>query len=158
MYLTFDSMALEIIPNHTRTYEAYTQDVHLLGARTLEVAPCTFPLQARHWEMPFHVHLMDLCRNLSFGLATKAKGLQRCGPRGRSRVTSYTPGSVRKREGVNLHTPKATPTLGDGVPVDSRNFEERFEGLKLQRAIWGLKTQRLMAFFISLKISWNVDV
>jgi len=28
--------------------------------------------------------------------------------------------SVREYEGVNLHTPKATPTLGDGVPVDSR--------------------------------------
>jgi hypothetical protein len=32
--------------------------------------------------------------------------------------------SVREYEGVNLHTPKATPTLGDGVPVDSRNFRE----------------------------------
>jgi len=27
--------------------------------------------------------------------------------------------SVREYEGVNPHTPKATPTLGDGVPVDS---------------------------------------
>jgi len=33
--------------------------------------------------------------------------------------------SVREYEGVNTHTPKATPTLGDGVPVDSRNFRER---------------------------------
>jgi hypothetical protein len=32
--------------------------------------------------------------------------------------------SVREYEGVNSHTPKATPTLGDGVPVDSRNFRE----------------------------------
>jgi len=30
--------------------------------------------------------------------------------------------SVREYEGVNPHIPKATPTLGDGVPVDSRNF------------------------------------
>jgi len=52
-------------------------------------------------------------RNLSFGLATKAKGLQGCGPRGSSGVTSHTPGSVKKCEGVNPHTPKATPTLGD---------------------------------------------
>jgi hypothetical protein len=71
------------------------------------------------------------CRNPSFGLTTKAKGLQRCGPRGSPGVTSHTPGSVGKCEGVNPHTPKATPTLGDGVPVDSRNFRERFEGLKL---------------------------
>jgi hypothetical protein len=27
--------------------------------------------------------------------------------------------SVREYEGMNPHTPKATPTLGDGVPVDS---------------------------------------
>jgi len=27
--------------------------------------------------------------------------------------------SVREYEGMNLHTPKATPTLGDAVPVDS---------------------------------------
>jgi hypothetical protein len=32
--------------------------------------------------------------------------------------------SVKEYEGVNPHTPKATPTLGDGFPVDSRNFRE----------------------------------
>jgi len=48
----------------------------------------------------------------------KAKALQGCGPRGSLGVTSQTPGSVRKCEGVNPHTPKATPTLGDGVLVD----------------------------------------
>jgi len=56
------------------------------------------------------------CHNPSFELATKAKGLQGCGPRGspgvnvkrlqgcgprRSpRITSHTPRSVRKCEGV----------------------------------------------------------
>jgi len=50
--------------------------------------------------------------------------LQTCGPRGNPGVTSHTPGSVGKCEGVNPHTPKATPTLGDGVPVDSQNFRE----------------------------------
>jgi hypothetical protein len=67
------------------------------------------------------------CRNPSFGLATKAKGLQGCGPKGSPGVTSGTPRSVGKREGVNPHTPKATPALGDGVPVDSQNFRDRFE-------------------------------
>jgi hypothetical protein len=71
------------------------------------------------------------CRNPSFGLATKAKGLQGCEPRGSPRVTSHTPESVRKCEGVNPHTPKAIPTLGDGVPVDSQNFREQFQGSKL---------------------------
>ncbi len=59
------------------------------------------------------------CRNPSFGLATKAKGLQGCGPRGSPGVTSETPGSVGECEGVSLHTPKATPKLGEGVPMDS---------------------------------------
>jgi len=43
-------------------------------------------------------------------------------------VTPHTPGSVRKCEGVNTHTPKATPTLGDGVPVDSQNSESDLRG------------------------------
>ncbi len=71
------------------------------------------------------------CRNPSFGLATKAKGLQGCGPRGSSGVTSKTPGSVGECERVSLHTPKATPKLGEAVPMDSRNFKERFEGSNL---------------------------
>jgi len=57
-------------------------------------------------------------------LRVKAKALQGCGLRGSWGVTSHTPGSVKECEGVNTHTPKATPTLGDGVPVDSRNFRE----------------------------------
>ncbi len=36
---------------------------------------------------------------------------------------------------MNHHTPKATPTLGDGVPVDSRNFKDWFEGSKLN-SLW----------------------
>jgi hypothetical protein len=32
---------------------------------------------------------------------------------------------------VNPHTPKSIPILGDGVPVDSRNFWEQFERSKL---------------------------
>jgi hypothetical protein len=36
---------------------------------------------------------------------------------------------------MNPHTPKATPTLGDGVSVDSQNFKERFEESKLN-GLW----------------------
>ncbi len=138
------------------------------------------------WPTPYH---FKMCHNPSLGLATKARGLQGCGPRGRSEihstcsreckecegmnphtpkwtpmlgvgvatlalgsrprqkglqgcgpngspgVTSGTPGSVGKCEGVNPHTPKATPALGDGVPVDSRNFRDRFEGSNLN-GLW----------------------
>jgi hypothetical protein len=75
------------------------------------------------------------CRNPSFGLTTKAKGLQGCRPRGSLGITSETPGNARKCEGLSLHTPKATPALGDGVPVDSRNFRDRFEGSNLN-GLW----------------------
>jgi hypothetical protein len=59
------------------------------------------------------------CHNPNLGFATKAKGLQGYGPRASSRVTSHVPGSVRKCEGMNPPTPKATPILGDGVSMDS---------------------------------------
>jgi len=55
----------------------------------------------------------------------KAKGSPGVKARGSLGITSHTPRSVRKCEGVSPHTPKATPTWGDGVPVDSRNFRER---------------------------------
>jgi len=71
------------------------------------------------------------CQNPSFGLVTKAKGLQGCGPRGSPGVTLETPGSVGECEGVSLHTPKVTPKLGEGVSMDSQNFRERFEGSNL---------------------------
>jgi len=60
--------------------------------------------------------------------------LQSCGPRGNLGVKArelrqeeareshhILPGvleSVREYEGMNPHTPKAIPTLGNGVPVD----------------------------------------
>jgi hypothetical protein len=56
---------------------------------------------------------------LALGSRPRQKGLQGCGPRGSPGVTSETPGSVGECEGVSLNTPKATPKLGEGVPVDS---------------------------------------
>jgi len=97
---------------------------------------------------------------LALGSQSRLRGLQGCGPRGspgvKARrspgVTSHTPGSVRKCEGVNPHTPKATPTW---------EMESRWTpgGLsKLQRAIAGVKPQCLVAFFISLESSRSVNV
>jgi hypothetical protein len=100
------------------------------------------------------------CRNPSFGLATKAKGVARlrakrkqaresrqmhCESVGQEEARELRqeeareshhilPGvleSVKEYEGVNPHTPKATPTWGDGVPVDSQNFRERLQGSNL---------------------------
>jgi hypothetical protein len=39
--------------------------------------------------------------------------------------------SVREYEGVNPHTPKATPILGNGVSENSQNFRKRLQGSKL---------------------------
>ncbi len=39
--------------------------------------------------------------------------------------------SVKECERMNIHTPKATPILGDGVPVDSQNFKEGLQGSNL---------------------------
>jgi hypothetical protein len=55
---------------------------------------------------------------------------------------SHAPGSARKYEGIDPHTPKGTPTLGIGVLVDSRMFI----------AIAGVKTQWIKELFISLEI------
>jgi hypothetical protein len=48
----------------------------------------------------------------------------------------HTFGSVRKCEGMSPHTPKWTPTLGIGVPMDFQIFKEQLEESKLI----GLKT------------------
>jgi hypothetical protein len=78
----------------------------------------------------------------------KAKALQGFGPRGSRGVTSHIPGSKRKCEGVNSHS-QGNSHFGKWNP----------DGLsKLQRAIWGVKTQWLMTFFISSESSWNINV
>jgi hypothetical protein len=50
-------------------------------------------------------------------------------------VTAHAFENVGKCEGMNLHTPKGSPTLINGL-------------LKLQRAIIGVTTQWLEEFFI----------
>jgi hypothetical protein len=67
---------------------------------------------------------IDICRNPSLGLATKARACKSAGQKGSSGVTFHAPESAKECEGTNLHTPKRTPTLGVGVPIDSRIFGE----------------------------------
>ncbi len=76
------------------------------------------------------------CHYPNFWLATKAKGVARLRAKKKEARESHhiLPGvlqSVREYEGMNLHTPKATPTWGDGVPMNSRNFREQLQGSKL---------------------------
>jgi hypothetical protein len=54
----------------------------------------------------------------SLGFVTKAKGCKVAGQKGSLGVMPHAPGSARECEGIDLHTPKGTPTLGVRVPVD----------------------------------------
>jgi hypothetical protein len=59
------------------------------------------------------------CRSPSLGLTTKARACKSAGQEGSPGVTFHVLGSAKECEGMNLHTPKGTPTLGVGVPMDS---------------------------------------
>ncbi len=59
------------------------------------------------------------CRNLSLGLATKARACEGVGLEWRPRVTIHAPGNVGECEGMNLHTPKWAPTLGVKISIES---------------------------------------
>jgi hypothetical protein len=74
---------------------------------------------------------MGTCRNPNFGLVTKAK--RGCKVAGQEKAGSHAAYSqeCKKCEGMGPHTPKATPQMGVGVPVDFQNFRERFQGSKL---------------------------
>jgi len=58
-------------------------------------------------------------------------------------------GSEGKCEGMNPHTPKGASILGVWSPDGLPNFH---------RVIVGVKTQWIEKFFISLEISWNLNV
>jgi len=52
--------------------------------------------------------------------------LQGCGPKeGSLRSRLHAPESARQCEGIDPQTPKGTPTLGVGVPMESRMFREQ---------------------------------
>jgi hypothetical protein len=92
-----------------------------------------FDLHFFNWSLSYIVPHFLICHNPSFRLATKAKGLQGYRPRRSPGVTSHTPGSVRKCEGVWGSEP--SHSQGDGVRVDSQNFREQFQGSKLN-GLW----------------------
>jgi hypothetical protein len=70
------------------------------------------------------------CHNPSLGLTTKARACKSVGQERGLGSTSYTPGSARECERMNVHTPKWAPTWGVGVPMDSRIFKEQLHGPK----------------------------
>jgi hypothetical protein len=81
-----------------------------------------------HWAKVIAILEMPNCRNLSIGLATKAKGCKVASQKGSPGVMPHAPNCVRECEGIDPHIPKGTPTLGVGVPMDSQMFRERLQG------------------------------
>jgi hypothetical protein len=67
---------------------------------------------------------------LALGSQPRQGGCKVAGQEGNSRVMPDAPGSVRECEGIDPHIPKETPTLGVGVPMDSRMFREQLQGSK----------------------------
>jgi len=65
-----------------------------------------------------------------------------------SQESHNTPGSVRRCEGMNPHTPREFH-FWSWNPGGFLNF---------QKAIARVKTQWLEEFFISMESSWNVDI
>jgi len=60
----------------------------------------------------------------------KARVYKVAGQEGSPGVMLHAIGSARKCEGIDPHNPKGTPTLGVGVPVDSRMFKKQLQRSK----------------------------
>jgi hypothetical protein len=61
---------------------------------------------------------------------TKARGCKVAGQEGSPKFMLHAPRNVKKGEGISLHTPKGTPTLGIKVSMDSQMFREQLQGSK----------------------------
>jgi hypothetical protein len=59
------------------------------------------------------------CHDPSLGFATKARGMERCGPKVQLESHIHALGSAGECEGMNPHAPKWAVTLGIGVSIDS---------------------------------------
>jgi hypothetical protein len=62
---------------------------------------------------------------LTLGSRPKQRACKNAGQEGSPGITFHAFGSAKECERMNPHTPKGTPTLGVGVPVDSRVFREQ---------------------------------
>ncbi len=107
-----------------------------------------------------------LCRNPSFGLATKAKGVARLWAKREETWESrqrHCKGASQEEAGESHHIlPGVWEVWGsEHSHSQSNSHFGRWspDGVpKLQRAIVGVKTQWIVTFFISLESYWNLDV
>jgi len=68
------------------------------------------------------------CWNPNLGLITKARACKSEGQKCSLGVTFHALGNVGECERMNPHTPKWTPTLGVGVPMNSWIFRGDYKG------------------------------
>jgi len=73
----------------------------------------------------------EWCCNPSSRLVTKVRTYKGVGQEWSSGITFHVFGSAKECEGMNPHTPKWTPILGVGVPMDSQIFKGWLQGSKL---------------------------
>jgi hypothetical protein len=76
-----------------------------------------------------HLSLNNCVVTLALGSRLR-QGLARMRAKREARESHFMLMSAKECEGMNLHTPKGTPTLGVGVKVDSRIFRERSQESK----------------------------
>jgi hypothetical protein len=85
---------------------------------------------------------ISTCHNLSLKLATKARGLQGCRPRGRLGVTSHAPKSAKSVREWTLTLPNELPLWELESQMDSQIFRTQFQGskpIKLNISLYHLK-------------------
>jgi hypothetical protein len=71
---------------------------------------------------------LPICHNFSLGFATKARACKCASQEGSPRVTFHVPGSAKKCEKINPHTPKWTPILKIRVRNGFPNLERAIAG------------------------------
>jgi hypothetical protein len=74
------------------------------------------------------IFINDYVKTLALGSRPKQRACKVASQEGSPGVIPHALESVGKCEGMNPHTPKATLTLGNGLPVDSRIFKGDFRG------------------------------
>ncbi len=89
--------------------------------KIVQIKPQVVKYDANFLSKNIEANFMNLhiCRNPSLGLATKVRGCKVVGQEKSPVAMSHAPGSAKECEGIDPCTPKGTPTLGVGVPMDS---------------------------------------
>jgi len=77
-----------------------------------------------------HPYRILHCHNPGLRFMTKTRACKGANQKRSPGITSHAPGSVRECEGMNPHTPKWTPILGVGIPMDSWIFKKHLQGSK----------------------------